>query len=78
MVHFTPKCVLLVQTEVISMREENSKKIRTSVILDDNTHDRLLRLAEANDASLAWIIRQAIYSYLSTQVETEDSTIYRK
>ena len=60
------------------MREENSKKIRTSVMLDENTHDRLLRLAEANDASLAWIIRQAIYSYLSTQVETEDSTIYKK
>lgn len=60
------------------MREENSKKIRTSVMLDENTHDRLLRLAEANDASLAWIIRQAIYSYLSTQVETEDSPIYKK
>jgi len=60
------------------MREENSKRIRTSVMLDESTHDRLLRLAEANDASLAWIIRQAIYSYLSTQVETENSPIYKK
>jgi len=60
------------------MREENFKRIRTSVILDENTHDRLLRLAEENDASLAWIIRQAIFSYLSAQVETEDSSIYKK
>ena len=60
------------------MREENSKKIRTSVILDESTHDSLLRLAEINDASLAWIIRQAIYSYLSTQEESQESPVHTK
>ena len=60
------------------MRDEKSKKIRTSVILDENTHDSLLRLAEINDASLAWIIRQAIYSYLSTEIEPKEAPVHKK
>ena len=60
------------------MREEKPKKVRTSVLLDESTHNRLLTLAEINDASLAWIIRQAINSYLSTQVEQQVLAVSKK
>lgn len=38
--------------------------IRTSVILSADAHAELERLAEKNDTSIAWVIRQAIKAYL--------------
>jgi predicted transcriptional regulator len=40
------------------------KSIRTSVILSEGVRSRIQALAEANDVSAAWVIRQAILKFL--------------
>lgn len=59
------------------MKEDKSKKIRTSIILDKNTYDQLIKLAELNDASLAWIIRQAIYSYIADTDKSQEESLLK-
>lgn len=40
------------------------KEFRTSVILTEPQHKRVLEIAEAHDASIAWVLRQALDRYL--------------
>ncbi|MBI5113390.1 MAG: hypothetical protein HZA68_15605 [Rhodovulum sp.] len=45
----------------------SKKEFRTSVILTEAQHRRILDLARAHDASIAWVLRQALDRYLETQ-----------
>lgn len=48
------------------------KSFRTSVILSEDVHTRIQALANANDVSTAWVIRQAILKFLDDyQGQTE-------
>lgn len=42
------------------MKSEQRKDFRTSVILSEEQHRKLNAMAEENDVSVAWLIRQAI------------------
>lgn len=46
------------------MTEQLRKTVRTSVLLPEGTHSRLQRLADTNDVSTAWVIRQAVVRFL--------------
>lgn len=46
------------------------KEFRTSVILTEAQVMRVREIAEANDASIAWVLRQAIDRYLMAQDDT--------
>jgi hypothetical protein len=50
------------------------KEFRTSVILTEAQVMRVREIAEANDASIAWVLRQAIDRYLMAQ---DDTLAYR-
>jgi len=41
------------------------RTVRTSVTLPEKSYSEIQALAEANDVSTAWIIRQAVTSYLA-------------
>lgn len=43
---------------------EAKKSVRTSVILPESAHARVLALADANDVSAAWVIRAAVVRFL--------------
>lgn len=45
------------------------KEYRTSVILSDEQHQQLKMLADKQDASIAWVIRQAIARFLEETAE---------
>jgi predicted transcriptional regulator len=45
------------------------KEYRTSVILSDEQHQQLKALADKQDASIAWVIRQAITQFLDGSAE---------
>ena len=45
-------------------RSPTRKSVRTSVILPEDAHTRILALADANDVSAAWIIRAAVVQFL--------------
>jgi len=45
----------------------SKKEFRTSVILTEAQHRRVLDIARANDASIAWVLRQALDRYLEAQ-----------
>jgi hypothetical protein len=42
----------------------NRKEFRTSVILTEGQFKQVREIAEANDASIAWVLRQAVDRYL--------------
>ncbi|MAM37463.1 MAG: hypothetical protein CL949_02910 [Erythrobacter sp.] len=44
------------------------RSIRTSVTLPERSYAEIQALAEANDVSTAWVIRQAVLQYLSDGV----------
>ncbi len=46
------------------------KEFRTSVILTEGQFRRVREIAQANDASIAWVLRQAIDRYLEAQSAT--------
>jgi hypothetical protein len=46
------------------------KEYRTSVILSEEQHLQLKALADKQDASIAWVIRQAIVRFLGETGET--------
>lgn len=48
------------------------KTIRTSVSLPEDQYAIVAQLAEQNDVSVAWVIRQAIHQYLES---TENSQL---
>ena len=43
---------------------DSRKTVRTSVSVSDEQYARLCELANKNDVSTAWVIRQAIQKYL--------------
>lgn len=43
------------------------KEFRTSVILTETQFKRVQDIARTNDASIAWVLRQALDRYLDTQ-----------
>lgn len=49
------------------------KEFRTSVILTEGQFKRVREMAQANDASIAWVLRQAVDRYLETQSATSVS-----
>jgi predicted transcriptional regulator len=49
------------------------KEFRTSVILTEGQFKRVREIAQANDASIAWVLRQAIDRYLKAQSATSIS-----
>ena len=48
------------------------KTVRTTVSLPSDQHEKLQALAEANDLSVAWVVRQAVAEFLD-RVEDEKS-----
>jgi len=40
------------------------KSVRTSVLLPKEAYDRVQEIADANDVSAAWVIRQAVLQFL--------------
>jgi hypothetical protein len=46
------------------------KEFRTSVILTETQFMRVREIAQANDSSIAWVLRQAIDRYLVAQGAT--------
>ena len=42
-------------------------EFRTSVILTETPFKRVRKTARVNDASIAWVVRQAVNCYLETQ-----------
>jgi len=46
------------------------KEFRTSVILTEGQFKRVREIAQANDASIAWVLRQAIDRYLEAKGAT--------
>lgn len=44
---------------------ERLSSVRLSVSLPQQLHDRLEQKAYENDASLAWVVRRAVSSYLN-------------
>jgi hypothetical protein len=48
----------------------NKKEFRTSVILTEGQFKQVRKIAEANDASIAWVLRQAVDRYLEAQSAT--------
>lgn len=53
------------------MASRSSKKeFRTSVILTDQQFKRVREIAQSNDASIAWVLRQAVDRYLEAQSAT--------
>jgi len=47
--------------------KSSKKEFRTTVILTEAQHKRVLDIARANDASIAWVLRQALDRYLEAQ-----------
>lgn len=47
--------------------KSGKKEFRTTVILTEAQHKRVLDIARANDASIAWVLRQALDRYLEAQ-----------
>ena len=47
--------------------KSGKKEFRTTVILTEAQHKRVLDIARANDASIAWVLRQALDKYLEAQ-----------
>lgn len=48
------------------MGSRSTATVRTSVILPKEAYERVQEIAEANDVSSAWVIRQAVLSYLES------------
>lgn len=42
------------------------KNARSTVLLPDRVHREVQAFAAANDVSAAWIVRQAVFHYLSS------------
>ena len=49
------------------MKSQKLKDFRTSVILSEQQHRQLQDLAEANDSSIARLIRQALTLFLDSE-----------
>lgn len=68
MMHFAPKkSNVLLLPEGNTMKTQKRKDFRTSVILSEQQYNQLQELAEANDSSIARLIRQALTFFLESQ-----------
>jgi hypothetical protein len=47
------------------------KEFRTTVILTESQVRQIRELAAANDASIAWVLRQAVDRYLAAKFPTD-------
>ena len=54
---------------------ERSQSVRLSVSLPQQLHDKLERKAQENDASIAWVVRRAVTSYLQESVGASGSDV---
>lgn len=45
------------------------KDYRTSVILSEEQHIRLKKIADKQDVSIAWVVRQAVEIYLDQKAD---------
>jgi predicted transcriptional regulator len=54
------------------------KRVRTSVILPGDVYEKVASLAEKNDISVAWVIRQAIIRFLKDQGNTKHLKLDKK
>ena len=46
------------------MAKLKDKRVRTSVILSEDIYAKIVEMSEANDVSVAWVMRQAIVKFL--------------
>lgn len=53
------------------MPASKQKMVRTSVILPEKYHAQLNKLAEANDVSVAWVIRNALTDFLDRHKDSK-------
>ena len=44
-----------------------NKTVRSTVLLPERVHREVQAVAAANDVSSAWVIRQAVFQYLSSR-----------
>jgi len=47
-----------------SVAKLKDKRVRTSVILSEDIYAKIVEMSEANDVSVAWVMRQAIVKFL--------------
>jgi predicted transcriptional regulator len=52
------------------MNERPRKAVRLTVSLEEQDYRALSEIAQARDASLSWVIRQAIRQFVETSGET--------
>ena len=45
------------------------KSIRTTIALEEGQHKHVVKIAEESDASVAWVIRQAVTWFLAERPE---------
>lgn len=50
-----------------ALPKARDKRVRTSVILSQEQHDKLNAFADAQDVSVAWVIRQAVVKFLASE-----------
>jgi predicted transcriptional regulator len=48
-----------------SVAKLKDKRVRTSVILSEDIYAKIVEMSEANDVSVAWVMRQAIVKFLA-------------
>ncbi|MFN8992714.1 MAG: CopG family transcriptional regulator [Pseudomonadota bacterium] len=48
------------------MPKSKDKRVRTSVILPEEVYEQIVKLSNANDVSVAWVMRQAVVKFLAT------------
>jgi predicted transcriptional regulator len=56
------------------MAASKQKMVRTSVILPEKYHAQLNKLADANDVSVAWVIRNALTQFLERNKDNKKLT----
>ncbi len=56
------------------MAASKPKMVRTSVILPEKYHAQLNKLADANDVSVAWVIRNALTQFLERNKDNKKLT----
>ena len=47
------------------MSKNRDKRVRTSVILPEDVYEQVVNLSNANDVSVAWVMRQAVVQFLA-------------
>ena len=77
MVHFAYHAETLEGGWVMASRSKR-KEFRTSVILTEVQFKQVREIAQANDVSIAWVLRRAVDRYLETQGTPSPELIGRR